>query len=71
MGNPHPSRSKPFKIGRKHTGALGNRAKGRLASAKTKNRKKLVHNFRVYKEKVSAFWRGELDRFPRKPRQCL
>jgi hypothetical protein len=66
MGNPHPSKSKPFKIGRKHTGALSTRARGRLVSRAKKVREIELNKFRQHKARVSAFWRGEIEEFPNK-----
>jgi hypothetical protein len=67
MGNPHPTASKPIKIGRKHTGALGLRAKGRMQSRAILERKKTLNKFRKYKASVSEFWRGERETFPPMP----
>jgi hypothetical protein len=64
--NPHPTKSKPVKIGRKHTGAPSLRVKGRRASSAIKHRKNQNNEFRKYKSRVSAFWRGELETYPRR-----
>jgi len=63
--NPHPTRSKPYKIGRKHTGARGVRAKGKLQSKAIKANSKKVSVLRKFKEKVSSFWKGEIDQYPK------
>ena len=63
--NPHPSKSKPVKIGRKHTGAPSLRAKGRRASSAIKHHRNQINKYRKYKARVAAFWRGELETYPR------
>ena len=65
MGNPHPTKSKPCKIGRKHTGALSLRAKGRVMSRVIQSRKIENTKFRIFKNKVKQYWGGELMEFPR------
>lgn len=61
MSNPHPTKSKPFKIGRKHTGAKREREKnGLLFYAKIIQAKAAK-----YKAKVAAYWRGDLGEFPK------
>ena len=67
MSNPHPSKSKPFKIGRKHTGSKSVRRRGRLASGAEQKRRQDVARRAKYKERAAAYWRGELDHFPHPP----
>ena len=64
MGNPHPTKSKPIKIGRKHTGAKSLRHKGRIASAAKQRHKIEAIRHRKFKAQVSAFWRGERENYP-------
>lgn len=65
--NPHPTKSKPCKIGRKHTGAAGVRKKGRLASAQVQSQKERVRKWKKFNERVAAYFRGSTDTFPEKP----
>lgn len=65
--NPHPTKSKPCKIGRKHTGAPGVRRLGRITSNTIKKHKQAVSRIRSFKAKVAAFWRGEIDVYPSLP----
>lgn len=68
MGNPYPTKSKPAKIGRKHTGELSLRAIGQRQSDLLKKQKSQTFKFRKYKNLVSAYWKGEIDGFPTKPK---
>lgn len=68
MGNPKPTRSKPFKIGRKHTGAPSIRKQNNVRKGREIERLRTVESIRKYRAKVAAFWRGELDT-PPKPTQ--
>ena len=62
--NPHPTKSKPYKIGRKHTGALSVRKKQELVTKLKKSNEIKLSKLRKHKEKVSAFWSGQLDKHP-------
>lgn len=64
MGNPHPTNSKPFKIGRKHTGAPSLRAIGRRRSAGIVREKMKLSKYARHKYLVSEFWSGKLERHP-------
>lgn len=67
MGNPHPTKSKPIKIGRKHTGARSEKWKQRARNA-TLHRSKIRRAvIKRYKVQVARFWRGELDTHPTIP----
>ncbi len=64
MGNPHPTKSKLCKIGRKHTGAPSIRKSAKIQKAKAlKDQEKKILN-RKRKKSVAAFWRGEIANFP-------
>jgi len=67
MGNPHPTRSKPIKIGRKHTGAPSSRVKGRRQSATLAAQKIKAAKIRKFKLQVRAFWAEKRENFPAKP----
>lgn len=67
MGNPHPTKSKPCVIGRKHTGAISLRQAGRLTSAAVKQHRLQQNLWRKYHASVAEYWRGERDTFPLKP----
>lgn len=64
MGNPHPTKSKPCKIGRKHTGALSLRAIGRRKSAAYRSNKEETRKWRNFKKQVHEYWLGKRDRYP-------
>lgn len=63
--NPHPTKSKPIKIGRKHTGAPSLRVRGRRTSQALRNRKSQVAAHRLFKGRVAAYYRGELETYPK------
>ena len=67
MANPHPTKSKPCKIGRKHTGAPSTRKKA--AKEKSKRIAAQIKKGKIYRYKgnVKDFWRGDIDQFPSKP----
>lgn len=67
MGNPHPTKSKPVKIGRKHTGAPSLRTIGRRSSAKAKINRAETGKWHAYKMAVAAYWRGERETYPKMP----
>lgn len=67
MGNPHPTNSKPIKIGRKHTGELGIRAKGRKTSLQHRANKQKNIMIRKWKDQVAEYYRGERENYPHKP----
>lgn len=64
MGNPHPTKSKPCKIGRKHTNAPSTRVREKRRRAKQKQREIALAQFRKHKSKIEAYWRGETDECP-------
>jgi hypothetical protein len=64
MSNPHPTKSKPCKIGRKHTNAPSARVKAKKAKSiaariKIKNGKN-----KKKKQSIAAYYRGEIENFP-------
>lgn len=61
MGNPHPTRSKPNKIGRKHTGEKSAREKQKRAAGlrKFKQIQKVTRS-----RKVRDYWTGKRDSHP-------
>jgi hypothetical protein len=65
MGNPRPTKSKPCKIGRKHTSAPGIRQAEKKRRGKISMRKKRDVAFARKKELVSAYWRGEINEWPK------
>lgn len=67
MGNPHPTKSKPLKIGRKHTGAPSNRLSGKRKRAKLVANQIKLGKYQLFKKKVAAYWRGELESYPENP----
>jgi hypothetical protein len=71
MGNPHPTNSKPVKIGRKHTGAPSLRTIGRRASGKLKLHRAEIVKWRAFKKEVAAYWRGERETYPKMPNDAL
>lgn len=66
MANPHPTKSKPTKIGRKHTTAKSVRAQGKQRSRQLVERKAQDAHHRKFKSSVAAYWRGELTEYPTK-----
>jgi hypothetical protein len=64
MGNPHPTKSKPNKIGRKHTGALSARKKALAEKNRRMHDKTLAARKHKRDRAVSAYFRGEADLHP-------
>lgn len=64
MGNPHPTKSKPCKIGRKHTQAPSTRVREKRRAAKQKQREIVLAKFRKHKEQIAAYYRGEIEECP-------
>lgn len=64
MSKPVSTRSKPCKIGRKHTTAASVRCQSKQAKAREMENRIKGANAKRLKAKVAAFWRGELDSFP-------
>lgn len=62
--NPHPTKSKPCKIGRKHTGAPSSREKGRRRRNALQLQKQRNGLIQKWNRKVAEFWAGERDEFP-------
>lgn len=64
MANPHPTKSKPCKIGRKHTKAKSSRQREKDIARKRKANRIKIGKLQKRKELVAKFWRGELDQHP-------
>ena len=66
MGNPHPTISKPNKIGRKHTKKPGSRRWQIAQSEKSKRveRQKKLAKINRHIAQVEKYWRGEIDNHP-------
>lgn len=64
MGNPRPTKSKPCKIGRKHTGAKSEKQKQRQRRAADIHQKQRDAQMKRHKLAIAAFWRGEISSFP-------
>lgn len=67
MGNPHPTKSKPCKIGRKHTTAKSLRHLGRIKSTLIKKTKENDKVWRRFKLEVKKFWNGGIEKYPKRP----
>jgi hypothetical protein len=64
MGNPHPTKSKPVKIGRKHTGQKSARAKQRQSNG-AKTRQQIEDaQYRKLKAAINDYWAGRRDDYP-------
>lgn len=68
MGNPHPTVSKPIKIGRKHTLSLSIRQMSKAAKKAKVGQQIKKGKIASYKKEVAKYWRGESNTFPEKPR---
>lgn len=66
MGNPKPTKSKPCKIGRKHTGALSIRLQAKKALGKLIQKKINKSKFKKWKRLVKEYWLGKLENYPGK-----
>jgi hypothetical protein len=64
MSNPHPTRSKPNKIGRKHSGAPSAREKAIAAKNRAMHERTLVARGRKRKKAIRAYFLGEMDLYP-------
>ncbi len=65
--NPHPTRSKPCKIGRKHTGAPSEKLKQKRRNTSKRHAALQKVKGRKFNEQVKAYFAGELDEFPVNP----
>ena len=65
MSNPHPTKSKPNKIGRKHTKQPSQRIKDKRKAGKKRFSQIKSAKALKYKERVSKYWNGELESHPR------
>jgi len=66
MGNPHPTRSKPCKIGRKHTGAPREKEKARKRQAQKIHLRIKVARRRKRNAEIAKYFRGERPYHPEK-----
>ena len=64
MGNPHPTRSKPFKVGRKHTKAKSIKQKQKERNGKIKRQQQKRSKWRKHKKMVVSYWGGEVNEYP-------
>ncbi len=63
--NPHPTRCKPSKIGRKHTGARRQKDKQRRLNGMKIHQKQLDAMHRQRKKKIAAYFRGDAPLHPK------
>jgi len=66
VGNPHPTKSKPCMIGRKHTGSESTRCRERRRRGKQISDAQAVARRRKYNARVRKFWAGEIETPPKK-----
>lgn len=64
MSNPHPTKSKPCKIGRKHTGAPSIRVNAKKQKALKIQRAIQKNQAKRLKNLIASYWRGEIDIYP-------
>jgi hypothetical protein len=62
--NPHPTRSKPCKIGRKHTGARRAKDKQRRLNGLKAFEKLKIARRRARNKKIAAYFRGDIATHP-------
>jgi hypothetical protein len=65
--NPHPTRAKPNKIGRKHTGALRQRDSQKRLNGQKQYRRTLIARSRRHAREVARYFRGERETHPLTP----
>lgn len=65
--NPHPTRSKPCKIGRKHTGQKRQKAKQKRLRGMQVYEKLKIARKRKYDAKVAMYFRNEIPLHPGDP----
>ncbi len=65
MGNPHPTKSKPNKIGRKHVNGLRVWQKANIEKRKKIEKEKLISRLRKFSKKVKDYWGGISDSHPK------
>lgn len=64
MGNPRPTKSKPIKIGRKHTQSESTRIREKKRRALAVANAINIAKQRKYHDAVSLYWSGGSDVFP-------
>ncbi len=65
MGNPHPTKSKPNKIGRKHVNGLRVWQKAGMVNSARIEKDKIRARYRKLKNKIRQYFNGEIDAFPK------
>lgn len=64
MGNPHPTKSKPIKIGRKHSGAKSEKVKQKRRNTAIRNARLKVELKRKQNRIVREYFLGLRDEIP-------
>lgn len=64
MGNPHPTKSKPCKIGRKHTNGPSTRVREKLRRGQAIMKAIAAAKQRKRNELIRRYWLGELATYP-------
>ena len=64
MGNPHPTKSKPIKIGRKHSGAKSEKFKQKRRNTAIRNARLKLEKKRKYDRIVRDYFLGLRDNIP-------
>ena len=64
MWNPHPTKSKPVPIGRKHTNQPRTKARQRQENNRRRSNEHKLIMLLKFKKKVSAYFRWEIEDYP-------
>lgn len=64
MWNPHPTRSKPVPIGKKHTNQPRTKARQRQENNKNRSNKEKIRRICAWNKKVHLYWIWVLDTYP-------
>jgi hypothetical protein len=64
MGNPHPTKSKPCKLGRKHTGKACTRVAERRKAGKKLFAKRALAKQRARDAQIHAYFTGQREFYP-------
>ena len=64
MGNPHPTKSKPLKIGRKHTQSERLHQRVRREKGLEITKKTIFAKRRKVENNIRKYWEGEIDTYP-------
>lgn len=62
--NPHPTKSKPSKIGRKHTGAISQKTKQKRHNAASKKQKIKQMKAKKFHSQVAEYFAGKREQHP-------